>query len=67
MKNVRLDPFRGIIVTVPPTRVKESDPDLLLEELLKEKVSVFSDIFSTHPHPAKRVKMLYELTTKEAF
>jgi len=67
MKNVRLDPFRGIIVTVPPTRVRESDPDLLLEELLKEKVSVFSDIFSTHPHLAKRVKMIYELTTKEAF
>ena len=64
MKNVRLDPFRGIIVTVPPARIKESDPDLLLEELLREKVSVFSDIFSTHPHPAKRVKMIYELTTR---
>ncbi|BFH73890.1 zinc metalloprotease HtpX [Sulfurisphaera javensis] len=67
MQNVRLDPFRGIIVTVPPTKVKETDPDLLIEDLLHEKTSVFSDILSTHPHPAKRVKMIYELTKPTLF
>lgn len=62
MQNVRLDPFRGIIVTVPPTKVKETDPNLLIEDLLREKTSIFSDILSTHPHPAKRIKMIYKLT-----
>lgn len=62
MQNVRLDPFRGIIVTAPPIKIKQTDPDLLIEELLNEKTSVFSDILSTHPHPAKRIKMIYELT-----
>ncbi|MBB5254916.1 zinc metalloprotease HtpX [Sulfurisphaera ohwakuensis] len=67
MQNVRLDPFRGIIVTIPPTKVKESDPDLLIEDLLREKTSIFSDILSTHPHPAKRIKMIYKLTKPMIF
>lgn len=64
MKNVRIDPFRGIIVTVPPSKIKESDPYTLLNDLLREKVSVFSDILATHPHIAKRVKMIYNLTSR---
>ncbi|BFI74704.1 zinc metalloprotease HtpX [Sulfurisphaera ohwakuensis] len=67
MQNVRLDPFRGIIVTIPPTKVKESDPDLLIEDLLREKTSIFSDILFTHPHPAKRIKMIYKLTKPMIF
>ncbi|QIW23693.1 protease [Sulfolobus sp. S-194] len=67
MQNVRLDPFRGIIVTIPPTKVKETDPDLLIEDLLREKTSIFSDILSTHPHPAKRIKMIYKLTKPMIF
>jgi len=67
MQNIRLDPFRGIIVTIPPTKVKESDPDLLIEDLLREKTNIFSDILSTHPHPAKRIKMIYKLTKPMIF
>ncbi|AWR95205.1 zinc metalloprotease HtpX [Acidianus brierleyi] len=61
MKNIRIDPFTGIIVTATPVKVTSNDPNLLLEEWLHKKISPFSDIFDTHPHPAKRVKMIFEL------
>ncbi|WP_338599067.1 zinc metalloprotease HtpX [Sulfolobus tengchongensis] len=61
MQNVRLDPFTGIIVTAPPIKVQERDPILLVEKWLRTKVSVFTDILSTHPHPARRAQMIYKL------
>lgn len=58
MSNVRVDPFKGIVLTVPPMRIKESNPDELLAKWIKEGVSPLADIMSTHPHPAKRVKAI---------
>ncbi|PSN90931.1 hypothetical protein B9Q03_05535 [Candidatus Marsarchaeota G2 archaeon OSP_D] len=58
MKNVRLDPFRGMVVTVPPQKIKSATPEELLREWLREKPGVWSDILASHPHPAKRIKMI---------
>jgi len=60
MKNVRIDPFKGIILTVPPMRIKEENADELLNKWLNEKVSPFADLMTTHPHPAKRVQLIYK-------
>ncbi len=62
MKNVRLDPFRGMVVTVPPQKIKSATPEELLREWLREKPKVWSDILSSHPHPAKRIRMIVERT-----
>lgn len=56
MSNVRVDPFRGIVLTVPPMRIRESDPDELLQKWSREGASALADLLSTHPHPAKRVR-----------
>jgi len=64
MKNVRLDPFRGMVVTVPPQKIKSADPDELLREWLREKPNPLSDVLATHPHPAKRIRMILELAGK---
>ncbi|BCS93273.1 zinc metalloprotease HtpX [Metallosphaera javensis (ex Sakai et al. 2022)] len=61
MQKIRLDPFTGIIVTAAPVRVEQQEPLLVVREWLNRKVSVFTDILSTHPHPARRVQMLYRL------
>ncbi|QKR00791.1 M48 family metalloprotease [Metallosphaera tengchongensis] len=61
MQKVRLDPFTGIIVTAAPVKVEEEDPYLLVKEWLRKKVSVFTDILSTHPHPARRAQMIETL------
>jgi heat shock protein HtpX len=62
MRNVRLDPFRGMVVTIPPQKIKSANPEELLREWLREKPSALSDILATHPHPAKRIKMIMEHT-----
>lgn len=56
MSNVRVDPFKGIVLTVPPMRIKESDPDELLRKWSREGAPALADFLSTHPHPAKRVR-----------
>ncbi|MCG3109344.1 Protease HtpX [Metallosphaera sp. J1] len=61
MQKIRLDPFTGIIVTAAPVRVEQQEPLFVVREWLNRKVSVFTDILSTHPHPARRVQMLYRL------
>ncbi|ADX84722.1 zinc metalloprotease HtpX [Saccharolobus islandicus] len=61
MQNIRIDPFTGIIVTAPRVKVEEKDPYLLVEQWLRTKVSVFKDILSTHPYPARRAQMIYRL------
>ncbi|WP_373279945.1 zinc metalloprotease HtpX [Metallosphaera hakonensis] len=61
MQKIRLDPFTGIIVTAAPVRVEEQEPLLVVREWLQKRVSVLTDILSTHPHPARRVQMLYRL------
>ncbi|MEM4131274.1 MAG: zinc metalloprotease HtpX [Thermoproteus sp.] len=58
MSNVRVDPFRGIVLTVPPMKIKETDPDDLLRRWASERVSPLADMLSTHPHPAKRIKAI---------
>jgi heat shock protein HtpX len=60
MKHVRLDPFRGMVVTVPPQKIKSSTSEELLKEWLREKPRVWSDLLLSHPHPAKRIKMIFE-------
>ncbi|MEM0272438.1 MAG: zinc metalloprotease HtpX [Thermoprotei archaeon] len=60
MKNVRLDPFRGMVVTVPPQKIKSTNPDDLLREWLREKPKPWSDILLSHPHPARRIRMIVE-------
>lgn len=62
MRNVRIDPFRGMVVTVPPQKIKSADPNELLREWLREKPGALADVLSTHPHPAKRIRMILELT-----
>lgn len=61
MQNVKVDPFTGIILTVPPMKIRESNPEELLSKWLNEKVSYFSDFLMTHPHPARRVQLIYRL------
>jgi len=60
MQNVSIDPFRGIVVTLPPMKIKEKNPMSLLERWLNEKVSPLSDILMTHPHPAKRIQAIFK-------
>ena len=60
MSNVRVDPFKGIVLTVPPMRIRETNPDDLLQKWSREHVSPLADILSTHPHPAKRVKSILQ-------
>lgn len=60
MSNVRIDPFRGPVLTVPPMKIRETDPDKLLSEWLSRRVSPLADVLSTHPHPAKRVRAILQ-------
>ncbi|AAY80237.1 zinc metalloprotease HtpX [Sulfolobus acidocaldarius] len=62
-QNIRTDPFTGIIITAPPIKLKENERDAeeLVMKWLHEHISPFADILMTHPHPAKRVKMLYSI------
>jgi Heat shock protein. Metallo peptidase. MEROPS family M48B len=66
IQNMRIDPFTGIIITTAPVKVKQKDPDLLLEKWLNQKVPFYIDILQTHPHPAKRVQAIYKLLKVEA-
>jgi heat shock protein HtpX len=64
MQNVRVDPFTGTVVTANAVKIPTNQPLELVREWLNQKTSVFMDLFSTHPHPAKRVQMLYKLLRK---
>lgn len=66
MQNVRVDPFTGIILTVPPMKIRESDPNELLNKWLNQNVSPFADVLMTHPHPARRVQLIYKLAFSES-
>ncbi|MEM0373023.1 MAG: zinc metalloprotease HtpX [Sulfolobaceae archaeon] len=65
MQNVRVDPFTGIILTVPPMKIRETDPNELLNKWLNQNVSPFADVLMTHPHPARRVQLIYKLAFSE--
>jgi len=60
MRNVKVDPIRGVVLTVPPAKIRASRPEELLREWKETKISPLADVLSTHPHPAKRVKMILE-------
>jgi heat shock protein HtpX len=39
------------------------DIDTLIEEIKREKPSLILELFSTHPHPAKRLRFLDQFIT----
>ena len=51
--------FKAFFIADPekPLRVV-GDVDRIVEELKRQKASVWSELFSTHPHPAKRLRHL---------
>ena len=51
--------FKAFFITDPekPLRVV-GDVDTIVEELKQQKPSILAELFSTHPHPAKRLKHL---------
>jgi heat shock protein HtpX len=67
MQKVKLDPFRGVVVTANAVRIPTNEPYELVRKWLNEKTSFFMDFFSTHPHPARRVQMLQKLLLKYGF
>ncbi len=54
--------LKMFLISDPSQSVRWSgDIDELVEELKAEKPSIWEELFSTHPHPAKRLRFLDEL------
>lgn len=52
--------FKAFFITDPEFDLKAQyrDIDRLVEEIKSQKPSIFEELFSTHPHPAKRLRFL---------
>lgn len=52
--------FKAFFISDPDVEFKayRGDVDRLIEEIKSQKPSVLEELFSTHPHPAKRLKFL---------
>ena len=56
--------FKMFLISDPETRVRwYGSIDELVEEIKKERPSLFEELFSTHPHPAKRLRYLDKFIT----
>ncbi|MEM1584481.1 MAG: zinc metalloprotease HtpX [Nitrososphaerota archaeon] len=56
----KYEQFKAFFISDPEVEVKayREDVDRLIEEVKNQKPSIFVEIFSTHPHPAKRLRFL---------
>lgn len=52
--------FKAFFISDPEVEVRAygENIDRLIEEVKNQKPSIFEEIFSTHPHPAKRLRFL---------
>lgn len=60
MSREKYEQFKAFFISDPEVEIKayRGDIDRLVEEVKNQKPSIFGEIFSTHPHPAKRLKFL---------
>ena len=59
----RYDQFKAFFISDPDMGIRGyGDIDRLVEEVKKEKPSLLMELFSTHPHPAKRLRFLDNFT-----
>ncbi|MDI9619603.1 MAG: zinc metalloprotease HtpX [Candidatus Nezhaarchaeota archaeon] len=55
----RISEFKAFFISDPSLGVEGyGDVDKMVEEIKRMKPSLLSDLFSTHPHPAKRLRSL---------
>ncbi|MCX8192498.1 MAG: zinc metalloprotease HtpX [Nitrososphaeria archaeon] len=56
----RYEQFKAFFISDPEVEVRGyyKDIDRLVEEVKNQKPSILGEIFSTHPHPAKRLRFL---------
>ncbi len=55
----RYSHFKAFFIADPDTGIRAyGDIDRLVEEVKREKPSILAELFSTHPHPAKRLRFL---------
>lgn len=65
-KSVRMshDQLKMFFISDPDVTIKAyGDIDSLVEEIKRQKPSLILELFSTHPHPAKRLKFLDQFIT----
>ncbi|RLG83486.1 MAG: zinc metalloprotease HtpX [Thermoprotei archaeon] len=43
------------------------DIDYIIENIKRQKVSILAELFSTHPHPAKRLRFLDQFIKRESY
>lgn len=57
--------FKAFFISDPEVTIRTYDRDIdrLIEELKNQKPSIFQELFSTHPHPAKRLRFLDQFIT----
>ncbi|MEM1677491.1 MAG: zinc metalloprotease HtpX [Nitrososphaerota archaeon] len=57
--------FKAFFISDPEVTIKtyDRDVDRLIDELKNQKPSIFEELFSTHPHPAKRLRFLDQFIT----
>lgn len=56
----KYEEFKVFFISDPEAEIRayREDVDRLIEEVKNQKPSIFAEIFSTHPHPAKRLRFL---------
>lgn len=56
----KYEQFKAFFISDPEVEIRayREDVDKLIEEVKNQKPSIFEEIFSTHPHPAKRLRFL---------
>ena len=60
----RHDQLKMFFISDPDVTIKAyGDIDTLIEEIKREKPSLILELFSTHPHPAKRLRFLDRFIT----
>jgi heat shock protein HtpX len=58
-ERVRHETLKMFFISDPEAAIDPAiDLDRAIESFRRMKVSAFADLFSTHPHPAKRIRHL---------
>jgi len=60
MTREKYEQFKAFFISDPEVEIKayRGDIEKLIEEVKNQKPSIFEEIFSTHPHPSKRLRFL---------
>jgi len=60
----RYDQFKAFFISDPAMAIRGyRDIDRMVEEIKRQKPSTLAELFSTHPHPAKRLRFLDQFIT----